>query len=128
MTKLTISFITGALAAGALVAGAAPRTFTGVVTDSMCGANHESMKIAPDSKCVVECAKHGSKYALFDGKDLWVFADQKTPEQFAGRKVRVTGTLFEKTKILKADSIVADGKADAQPPAPPRADHSAHKH
>ena len=100
------------LFAGALLAaGAGPQTFTGVVTDSMCGKDHAMMKVAPDSKCVQECVKHGSKYALFDGKSAYVLSDQKSPEQFAGQKVKITGTLYEKTKILKVDSIGADDHA-----------------
>ena len=62
------------------------------------------MKVSPDSKCVLECVRAGS-YALFDGKATYVLSDQKTPEQFAGQKVSVTGTLFEKTKILKVAAI-----------------------
>jgi hypothetical protein len=34
-----------------------------------------------------------------------VLSDQKTPEQFAGKKVKVTGTLAEGAKTLKVDSI-----------------------
>ncbi len=102
MTKLA-----SLLVAGALVAGAASQTFTGVITDSMCGKDHSMMKVSPDSKCVKECVKHGSKYALFDGKNVYVLSDQKTPEQFAGQKAKVTGALNEKTKILKVDSIAA---------------------
>lgn len=103
MTKLA-----SILFAGALIATAAPpQTFAGVVTDTMCGKDHAPMKISPDAKCVVECVKHdkANKYALFDGKNVYVLSDQKTPEQFAGKKVNVTGTLYEKTKILKVDSI-----------------------
>ena len=103
MTKLAAILFTGALAAGA-----ATQTFTGVITDSMCGKDHAMMKVTPDSKCVVECVKGGSKYALNDGKNVYVLSDQKTPEQFAGKKVKVTGTLFEKTKILQVESITAD--------------------
>lgn len=101
------------LFAGALLAGAAPKTFTGVITDTMCGKDHAMMKVTPDSKCVVECVKgdKNTKYALFDGKNVYVLSDQKTPEQFAGKKVTVTGTLFEKTKILQVDSIVAEGNS-----------------
>ncbi len=95
--------------AGVLVAGAASQTFTGVITDSMCGKDHAMMKVTPDSKCVKECVKDGSKYALFDGKAAYVLSDQTTPEQFAGQKVKITGTLNEKTKILAVDSIKADG-------------------
>ena len=95
------------LLGGALMASAA--TFTGVITDTMCGKDHATMKISPDSKCVIECVKgdKNTKYALYDGKNVYVLSDQKTPEQFAGKKVTITGTLFEKTKILKVDSIAA---------------------
>jgi hypothetical protein len=108
MKKLAVLMIAGALAA------AAQQNFTGVITDTMCGANHAGMKISPDSKCVTECVRHGSKYALYDGKNVYVLADQKSPEQFAGKKVKITGTLYEKTKILKADKIqAAEGAAPA---------------
>ena len=70
----------------------------------MCGANH-NMNIAPDSKCVRECVKHGSKYALLVGNNMYVLSDQQTPEKFAAQKVKVTGVLYEKTKILKVDKI-----------------------
>jgi hypothetical protein len=99
------------LFAGAFLVGAATaETFTGVITDSMCGKDHAMMKVTPDSKCVEECVKHGSKYALFDGKSMYTLSDQKTPEKFAGQKVKITGTLYDKTKILKVDSISAGGK------------------
>ena len=103
------------LFAGALLAGAAPQAFTGVITDTMCGKDHAMMKVSPDSKCVVECVKgdKNTKYALFDGKNVYVLSDQKTPEQFAGKKVTVTGTLYEKTKILQVDSIAVAGNSPA---------------
>ena len=34
-------------------------------------------------------------------------SDQQTPEKFAAQKVKVTGTLFEKTGVLKVDKIEA---------------------
>lgn len=103
--KLAALIYSGALLASA----AAQRTFTGVITDTMCGKDHAAMKVSPDSKCVLECVKHdkSNKYALLDGRNVYVLSDQKTPEQFAGKKVNVTGTLYEKTKILKVDTIAA---------------------
>ncbi len=95
----------GLFFAGALVASAA--TFTGVITDSMCGKDHAMMNVTPDSKCVIECVKAGSKYALYDGKNAYVLSDQKTPERFAGQKVKITGTLNANTKIIKVESIAA---------------------
>ena len=105
MLKLTTILLAGVLIAGA----AGPQTFTGVITDSMCGKDHAMMKVTPDSKCVQECVKHGSKYALFDGKAVYVLSDQKSPEAFAGQRVKITGTLYEKTGIIKVDSIAAEG-------------------
>ena len=96
--------------AGALMLGAAEKasTFTGVITDTMCGANHAHMGIKPESKCVRECVKPGGqwKYALLvDGKKMYKLSDQQTPEKFAAQKVTVTGVLYEKTEILKVDKI-----------------------
>jgi len=95
------------LSAGLLAAAAGPQTFNGVITDTMCGANHKPMNVTPDSKCVLECVKHGSKYALLTGNNVYVLSDQQTPEKFAAQKVKVTGVLYGKTKILKVDKIEA---------------------
>jgi len=107
MTRLILA----AALAGAVLAGAeAPaRVFTGVITDSMCVLNHAMMKIKPEAKCVVECVRMGGKtrYALHDGKTMYLLSDQQTPEKFAAQKVRVKGVLYEKTGIIKVDSIEA---------------------
>jgi hypothetical protein len=80
-----------------------------VITDTMCGKNHAHMGVQPDAKCVRDCVKMDKryKYALFDGKNLYVLSDQETPEKFAAQKVKVTGTLFKKTNIIKVDEITA---------------------
>ena len=94
------------LLATAALACAADQTFTGVITDSMCGANHRMMNITPDSKCVTECVKSPSvKYALLDGDKVYKLSDQQTPAQYAGAKVRVSGTLFPKTGIIEVKKI-----------------------
>ncbi len=86
---------------------AASSTYTGIITDTMCGSSHDAMKIQPNAKCVRDCVKLDKKfkYALDDGKNLYVLSDQQTPEKFAGEKVRVKGVLYEKTGIIKVDSI-----------------------
>jgi hypothetical protein len=99
--------ITTLLMAASLLAAADTRTFTGVITDTMCGADHKHMGVSPDDKCVRECVKHGAKYALYNGKEVYVLSDQQTPEKFAARKVKVTGVLYEKTKIIKVEKIEA---------------------
>jgi hypothetical protein len=100
MTKIFIPLFAGA----ALVFAAAPKTYTGVITDTMCGKDHAMMNIKPDSKCVAECVKSGSKYALLEGSNVYELSDQKTPEKFAGQKVKVTGTLDGQTIQVKSIS------------------------
>ncbi len=92
-----------------LVVGDTSRTFTGVITDSMCSLNHGMMKINPDAKCIIDCVRMDkkTKYALHDGKRIYVLSDQQTPEKFAAQKVRVKGVLYEKTGIIKVESIEA---------------------
>jgi uncharacterized protein DUF5818 len=103
MNKLAVLF-----AVATSFAGSVPRTFTGTITDSMCVANHAMMRVNPEAKCVVECAKAGKfQYVLYDGRNVYKLSDQETPARFAAKKVRVTGTLFEKTGILKVEKIEA---------------------
>ena len=48
------------IAAASLLA-AADKTFTGTVTDSMCGKDHSAMKMGTDAKCTVACVKAGGE-------------------------------------------------------------------
>jgi hypothetical protein len=91
-------------ALGFAAAALAAETYTGTITDDMCGKDHASMKMGTDAKCVTECVKTmNAKYVLADGKNAYVLSDQKAPAKFAGQKVTVTGTLNGKT--LKVESI-----------------------
>ena len=81
-------------------------SFTGTITDSACAkADHKAMNMGSDALCTVGCVKHGAKYVLFDGKTAYELSDQKAPEQFAAKKVTVTGTLDAKTNVIKVDKI-----------------------
>jgi hypothetical protein len=105
--KATILFLMLALAV-LLGAQQKPQTFTGVITDTMCGKDHAHMGVSPDEKCVRECVRASKgkfKYALWDGKNMYVLSDQQAPEPFAAKPVKVTGTLYEKTGIIKVDKI-----------------------
>lgn len=85
--------------------GAASETFTGVVTDTMCGAKHTMMKGQPDDKCVKACVKGSSEYALYDGQNVFKLSDQGRFAKLAAKKVKVTGTLDPKTKTIKVGSV-----------------------
>lgn len=98
------------LVAAALSAQPGKRGFTGAITDSMCAtADHSHMQMGPtDAACTIACInEHGAQYVLWDGKDAYTLSDQKTPENFAGQKVTVTGTLDAKTKTIQVASIKA---------------------
>jgi hypothetical protein len=98
------------LAVAVLSAAPGKQTFTGIITDDMCGkAGHSQMRMGPtDAECTVACiGAHGAMYVLVDGKEVYTLSDQRTPEQFAARKVRVTGTLDAKNKTIQVESIRA---------------------
>jgi hypothetical protein len=82
--------------------------FKGVVTDTMCGSSHKEMNMGPDDQCTRECVKMDPskyKYALYDGKEVYVLSDQKAADKYAAKKVTVTGTLDAKTKTIQVQSI-----------------------
>ena len=86
------------------------RTFTGTITDSMCSTgDHSRMRMGPnDAECTKACVEaHDASYVLYDGKTAYTLSDQKTPEKFAGQKVKVAGTLDARTSTIHVDSIAA---------------------
>ena len=91
----------------AAMLAAAPAKFTGVVTDEMCGADHSMMNVKPDSKCVTECVKAGSKYALNVNGKVYKLSNQTLPAKYPGQKVTVNGT-------LKGDTIQVTSLAPAK--------------
>ena len=98
------------LAVAALSAAPGKQTFTGIITDDMCGkGGHSQMRMGPtDAECTIACiSAHGATYVLYDGKQVYPLSDQRTPEQFAGQRVRVTGALDAKTQTIQVESIRA---------------------
>ena len=100
MTKTIVLIL-----ASAALTLAANQTFTGTITDDMCGGSHKAMNMGVDEKCVIECVHGGAKYALWDGKDTYVLSDQKSAAKFPAKKVIVKGTLDTKAKTIQVSSI-----------------------
>ena len=104
------SLLVGVIVIASLSAAPEEKSFTGAITDSMCAlADHSRMRMGPnDAECTKACInEHGALYVLYDGKEVYNLSDQKTPEKFAGKKVKVTGTLDPKTKTIQVTSITA---------------------
>ena len=93
----------------ALAAAQGPQTFTGTVTDSMCAqADHAQMRMgSTDAECTVACIfAHGARYVLYDGSEVYMLSDQQAPEEFAGKRVTVTGTFDDETRTIQMESII----------------------
>ena len=102
--------ISSLLAVVAVSAAPGRQTFTGTITDNMCGKNgHSQMRMGPtDAECTIACiSAHGATYVLYDGKDVYTLSDRRTPEKFAAQKVTVIGTLDARTRTLRVDSMTA---------------------
>ena len=98
------------------------KTFSGEIMDSQCAKNgSHAMMLAKEgmagkendpmakTMCTKNCVKMGGKYVLFDAasKATYELDDQAKPEQFAGQKVKVTGTLDKATKTIHVTDIKA---------------------
>ena len=91
------------------VAAGNPQTFTGKVSDAMCGAKHMEAGIAP-ADCVRACVQRGAKYALVVGDKVYTLdtSDNAALEELnklAWQQVKVTGTASGDTISVK--SVVA---------------------
>jgi hypothetical protein len=76
------------------VAAAKPQTFTGEVSDSMCGAKH---MMDNKAECTRACVSKGSNYALVVGDKVYTLntTDKAALDQLntlAGSQAKVTGT------------------------------------
>jgi hypothetical protein len=94
----------------AVATASAADTFTGIITDTMCGAKpHSQMsKGSTDEACAKMCVKGPHEYALLEGTNVLKLSDQKAAAKFPAQKVKVTGAYDEKTKTIKVTSIEAE--------------------
>jgi len=79
-------------------------TFTGEVTESLCPKNHDDMlkemkNMHDKVTCERTCIQMGAKYTLYVAEKDQVYRldDPKKIEAYAGKKVRVTGSLKKNT-------------------------------
>ena len=115
--KRILGFATVVLfsAAGAL---AAEKTWSGKISDSMCGRSHKSAmehagKKMSDHDCVLACVDKGAKYVFVAGGKVYDIENQDLPalREHAGHTVKLTGEATGKT--IKVSSIAMPGKAKA---------------
>ena len=105
LLSLTLLLLT-VLTTSAFAAGG--KTFTGTVSDSMCGAKHAMP--GDDASCTRGCVSKGSKYALVVGDKVYTLetsdkAALATLDKQAGAKATVSGT--EKDNVITVSSVKA---------------------
>jgi hypothetical protein len=91
---LAALFLGASLAVSAAFAADNPQSFTGHVTDAMCGANHVMGGAA--AECLRTCIRKGSKYALIVGDKFYALdTSDKTAldelDKLADKQAKVTG-------------------------------------
>ncbi|MGA8182298.1 MAG: DUF5818 domain-containing protein [Terriglobia bacterium] len=90
-------------------------SISGEIMDSMCAGmgGHEQMlqsgKVKNARECTLECVRMGATFVLYNPatKTTYQLDDQKTPAQFAGEKVNVSGSLDAATKTIHVEKITA---------------------
>lgn len=101
--RLLISFL-ASLVFGCMAFGA---SFTGIVSDDHCKAAAKHLTPGDEAAaCVKKCVDGGAKYTLVVGKTVYNVDPQDKFAEFAGQKVKVTGT-------KKGDTITATAVAAA---------------
>jgi hypothetical protein len=90
----------------ALTAGHAQGTrFTGMITDSMCGARHMRNSHLTSAECAQACVRKGANYVLVDGERRYLLiGGEDSLAKLVGVRANVMGT-------LEGDAIVVNSAA-----------------
>lgn len=115
MRTLQITILLLAIAAPA-TAGPV-KTVYGEISDTQCAMNVHSLSRShaemitkntmgtdPPS-CARACVRRGGEWVLRAGEDVYRLRNQAGVEEFAGRKVKITGSLDPKTSTIDNTSI-----------------------
>jgi hypothetical protein len=103
---LAAMVLSAGLAVVPSMAAGSTQTFTGKVSDAMCGAKHTEGGIAP-ADCVRACVQKGAKYALVVGDKVYTLdtSDKAALDELnklAWEQAKVTGTANGDTISVKS--------------------------
>jgi len=80
-------------------------TFTGMITDSHCGARHRRKSNMTSADCARACFRKGASYVLINGNRRYtLIGGEGSLDKLIGERAKVTGTLQD-------DAIVVDSAA-----------------
>src|SRR5713226_4755962 len=94
MKSMILGVVLSVLSSGGCVL-AADQTFTGAISDKMCGANHKAMGAKmKDRECTQACTKGGTPYVLVAGDKVYQLTNHDGDlRTHAGHTVNLTGEL-----------------------------------
>jgi hypothetical protein len=73
-------------------------SFSGLVTDSYCGARHQRHSSLTPEDCVKACIRHGATYVLVNGHHRYKLSgNEESLNKLLGTRATVTGTLQGET-------------------------------
>jgi hypothetical protein len=104
----------GLLVGLAAFASAADKTWTGQISDSMCGASHAKMIAGhagmTERDCTLACVKGGGKYVFVSEGKVYKVANQELAllQTHAGQTVQLTGDM--KGDTITVSNITAGAK------------------
>ena len=92
---------------------ATPRTFRGQIADTQCALNIHSLTRShaemlktkatggTEGSCATYCVRYlGGDFVLSSKSEVYRLDNQEKAAQFAGKKVKITGTLEPKSKVI----------------------------
>src|SRR6266700_2900029 len=80
---------------------ATPKTLTGIVSDSMCGAHHMAKDKSP-AECARMCVKQGMKYAIVVGSKVYTLEGYAELDKLAGERATVKGEVTGETVAVQS--------------------------
>jgi hypothetical protein len=82
----------------------AEQSFSGMITDSQCGARHDQYSGKRPADCARMCVRNGSKYLLVNGDQKNILEGNEIAlDHLAGQRATVTGTL--NGDIIKVSAV-----------------------
>jgi hypothetical protein len=118
MKNLCIAVVASML--GVMSASAADQTWTGKISDSMCGAKHNTTaehgaKAMSDRDCTLACVKdHSAKYVFVSGGKVYNVGNQDFGDLqvHAGHTVKLTGDMSGDTITVSKIVMTANKKSE----------------
>ena len=83
------------------------QTYQGMVTDSRCGAKHQSSIGKTATDCTRACVHAGSQFALVDGENTYLLEGNPVElKRAAGLRSTITGTLRGNTIVVSSVAAI----------------------